>query len=326
VHRARLLGLLVVLAAAALALVRPAQAGVTVQTAAEVVVSRDEIMMGDLGAIEGDPGLVERLRGVRLGPAPAPGTSFPMEYGRIAMILRQQHIDPAQVSLIGSDRIVVVRAYQTVTGSALVEAASRVATERLETLRPQDGPPAVVALSHPVDQRVATGNVELVPRVQDPTPPYTFATASVSVRVDGREVQVVPVTFRVAHLMTVVVASQPLEPRTVLSLADFRLEARPSTEVPQGALEAISNVGDLEAVRTIRAGEVVTQRMVRPKVVVKRGDAVTLVLEGRGFRVTTQALAAEDARRGDRVRVVNPDSKREILGRVEGPGQVRVSQ
>jgi flagella basal body P-ring formation protein FlgA len=148
--------------------------------------------------------------------------------------------------------------------------------------------------------------------------------STVGVRVDGQDVQVVPVSFRVTRLVTVVVATQALEPNRRLSLADFRLEARPSTEVPPSALGAVTDASDLEAVRPIRAGEIVTQHHLRPRIVVKRGENVTLILEGRGFRVTTVGLAVEDARRGDAVRVLNPTSKREVIGRAEATGLVRV--
>jgi flagella basal body P-ring formation protein FlgA len=52
---------------------------------------------------------------------------------------------------------------------------------------------------------------------------------------------------------------------------------------------------------------------------------VTLVFEGRGFRITTVGQAVEDARRGDVVRVLNSTSRREVVGRVESSGRVRVS-
>jgi flagella basal body P-ring formation protein FlgA len=48
------------------------------------------------------------------------------------------------------------------------------------------------------------------------------------------------------------------------------------------------------------------------------------MLEGEGFRITTQGQANEDAHRGDAVRVVNTSSKREVIGWVEGGGVVRV--
>jgi flagella basal body P-ring formation protein FlgA len=103
------------------------------------------------------------------------------------------------------------------------------------------------------------------------------------------------------------------------------VETRPSIDVPAGALTALVDPADLEATRPVRPGEIVTQHMVRVRVVIKRGETVTLLAEGKGFRATTQGLASEDARRGDVVRVVNASSKREIVGRVEGPGLVRVN-
>ena len=75
----------------------------------------------------------------------------------------------------------------------------------------------------------------------------------------------------------------------------------------------------------VKAGEVITPYLLRAKMLVRRGELVTLYVEGRGFRITTQGQASEDARRGDPVRVTNLASKREVFGKVEGPGVVRVS-
>jgi flagella basal body P-ring formation protein FlgA len=69
---------------------------------------------------------------------------------------------------------------------------------------------------------------------------------------------------------------------------------------------------------------VLTARTVRPRLLVRRGDLVTLVVEGRGFVITSQGRASDDARRGESVRVVNPASRRDVLGVAEAPGVVRV--
>jgi flagella basal body P-ring formation protein FlgA len=105
---------------------------------------------------------------------------------------------------------------------------------------------------------------------------------------------------------------------------DFRRERRPAGEVPLDALADLADPADLEVLRPVQAGEVLTPRVIRPRIAVKRGELVTLLLEGDGFRITTQGQASEDARRGDAVRVLNISSKREVLGWVEGGGVVRV--
>jgi flagella basal body P-ring formation protein FlgA len=235
-------------------------------------------------------------------------------------------IDPARVQLVLPERLVITRAFQLVPGAALVEAVRRQAAARfaapLEGTAP--GAIALVPAARPDDLRVPTGDVELDVRLQEGPPGSAFLAAQVTVRVNGRDHQTIPLTFRAGRYQRVVVAARQLEPRAVLGATDFRTESRPSTELPPDALEAMEDPADLEALRPIRAGEVVTARMVRPKVLVRRGEIVTLLLEGQGFRITTQGRAAEDARRGDSVRVVNVTSKREVLGTVESAGLVRV--
>jgi len=122
----------------------------------------------------------------------------------------------------------------------------------------------------------------------------------------------------------VAVVARSLEPRRGLAPDDVRLEQRPVTEVPPDAMTDASDLADLEVLRPVQPGEVLTPRVVRPRLAVKRGELVTLLLEGSGFRITTQGQASEDGRRGDSVRVMNLSSKREVMGRVEEGGLVKV--
>jgi flagellar basal body P-ring formation protein FlgA len=134
----------------------------------------------------------------------------------------------------------------------------------------------------------------------------------------------VPMTFQWKKLVRVAVVARPLEPRRSLMSDDVRVEQRPATEVPPDAMTDVGDMAELEVVRPVQPGEILTPRVVRPRIAVKRGELVTLVLEGAGFRITTQGQANEDGRRGDSVRVLNVSSKREVMGRVEGGGLVRV--
>jgi flagella basal body P-ring formation protein FlgA len=320
--------LLAALAAAAVlggpaASARPPE--VTVRVASEVTVAAPEMTVADLGPVDGDPALAEQVARVSLGPSPAPGAIVRLDPAYLAVRLRQHQIDPARVRLLAPDRVTVARASQAFPGPALLEAATREALERLAAIDPAGGPHALTPVNRPGELRIPAGSVEVVVRVPDAAPPLVMLPVAVTVRVDGRDAQTVPLMFRVSRRETVVVAVRPLAPRAALSEADFRVEQRPALEVPPGALAAVPDPGDLEAVRVIRAGEVVTDRALRPRVVVRRGETVTLLVEGEGFRVTARGIVGEDGRRGDVVRVVNPVSRREVLGRVEGSGVVRVS-
>ena len=59
--------------------------------------------------------------------------------------------------------------------------------------------------------------------------------------------------------------------------------------------------------------------------IVARGSSVLLVAAGPGIHVTVSAVALEDGRPGQRIRVRNAASGVEATGRVMGPGTVQVT-
>jgi flagella basal body P-ring formation protein FlgA len=295
------------------------------RVAPDVSVSGDEITLGDLAASDGDEELRRLLSSVRLGPAPVPGGTLRLDAEYIRVRARGV-LDPARAQLLLPDRVTVARTYQVVTGAEIAEAAQARLMDRLEAREPRGESYALIPASRPADLRVPTGRLEILPRVGEVSPTQGFLSIAVVIRVDGRDHQTVPMTFRVGRRVQVVVANHALEPRTVLGPADFRIETRVSTEIPNGARAAMSDPAGMEVLRSVRAGEIVTDGVVRAKILVRRGELVTLLLEGHGFKITTQGRAGEDARRGDLVRVLNSTSKREVVGRVEGPGVVRVPQ
>jgi flagella basal body P-ring formation protein FlgA len=301
----------------------PATAGVVVRIPSEVVVRTDDVRLGDVADIAGDSRLAERLRSVRLGPAPMAGRVHQIDVEQIRLRLRQHRIDPAQVDIVAPDRVAMTRAVQILTGQALLDAAIRQGLEHLDRLDPHGGPYALVPVSRPGDLRLPAGDTEVSARI-DTGPPYTSLAATLTVRVDGREQQIVPLSFRVGRYQTVLVSTRAIEPGTPATPEDVTTESRVSAEVPAGALESVSELTDLEIARAVKPGEVLTRRVLRPRLIVRRGELVTLSFVGRGFRITTLGRALEDAKRGDPVRVLNPTSKREVLGTADGPGTVRV--
>lgn len=304
--------------------VAAALAPVSVRVSTEASVQGDEILLGELAAIDGDGALAARLRALRLGAAPYPGGSVPLTGAAIRARLRQAQIDPARLELALPERVLVTRAFQVVPTAGLIEAATREILSRLPATAPGEAPYALVPIGRPDDLRAPTGRLELSARSQLPQPPVTFVASAVTVRVNGFDYQTLPVTFRVGRYERVVVAARALDPRAVLGAADFRIETRPSVDLPPQVLREVDPNADLEATRPIAAGEVLTTYLLRSKLAVRRGDTVTLLLEGQGFRIMTLGQAAEDARRGDPVRVLNIASKREVLGTVEKVGTVRV--
>ena len=72
------------------------------------------------------------------------------------------------------------------------------------------------------------------------------------------------------------------------------------------------------------AGKPLTLQSVTTAAMVKRGDVVRLMIEKNGLRLSVSGEALETAGVGERVRVVNDSSKRELVGRVVDHGTVHV--
>jgi flagella basal body P-ring formation protein FlgA len=324
VRRAFALAIIVALVpvvAAAAAMAAAAAAPIVVRLAPDALVHGDDVILSDIADIEGTGPLVDWLRAVRVAPAPPAGGTQPVTADAIRARL-SPHM--SRVQLVGAGRVSVTRAFQMVRGADLIDAVRREARTRLDAAESKGEPSALLPISRPEDLRVPTGEVRLETRLHESAAGAPTLIATVTVRVNNRERHQVVLTFQVARMVSVIVVTRPLEPRRTLAADDFRRERRAAGEVPPDALADLADPADLEVLRPVQAGEVLTPRVIRTRVAVKRGELVTLLLEGDGFRITTQGQANEDARRGDAVRVLNISSKREVLGWVEGGGVVRV--
>ncbi|MGE4297830.1 MAG: flagellar basal body P-ring formation chaperone FlgA [Desulfovibrionaceae bacterium] len=82
--------------------------------------------------------------------------------------------------------------------------------------------------------------------------------------------------------------------------------------------------GPWRMVRPVGTGQVVTMDAIEPQPVVSKGDAVTLMFEGRHVRLQVAAEALDDGGTGQAILVRNLQSKREVYARVRDAGTVVV--
>jgi len=98
------------------------------------------------------------------------------------------------------------------------------------------------------------------------------------------------------------------------TVADGPLKPLPIAEEAVGA----------RVVGTLAPGSVVTAGNIRPVPLVRSGQQVTLKAKVGAIEVRGVGVAVENGQRGSLVHVVNPDSRRTIVGRVVGAGEVEV--
>lgn len=91
--------------------------------------------------------------------------------------------------------------------------------------------------------------------------------------------------------------------------------------------DLLTEIKDLLGKRTtisINPGEVIRAGMVESPPLIKKGERVILLVENPQFKITALGEAKEDGRRGERVKLINLSSKKEVIGRVLDMNTVQV--
>lgn len=102
-------------------------------------------------------------------------------------------------------------------------------------------------------------------------------------------------------------------------VVDGDLGVMPFATLPQEA-----DVVGSRTVRALRAGEALTASLVKAMPLVRSGETVNVRVRVGAIEAAGRAVAQQSGRRNDRIRLVNPDSRRTMTGRVTGAGEVEV--
>jgi flagella basal body P-ring formation protein FlgA len=130
-----------------------------------------------------------------------------------------------------------------------------------------------------------------------------------------------PVT---AATVTVVVAARALPRGAVIGPGDVRLADQRAEDVPAGSLAAGEQVLGQETTRAIGAGKVLTSTAVRPPILVRRGEVVSVFAYSPGVCVRSVGRARDEGSLGDLVAVESFEDRKVFLARVRSVQEVEV--
>lgn len=148
---------------------------------------------------------------------------------------------------------------------------------------------------------------------------------TVALRSGDRELKRGVVTVAVRVEQPVLVAARPIRRGERLGPRDVRVERRDAAELPAGWLGDAEAVRGRRARRSLRAGEPLAAASLESAPLVERGQVVRLALRRGSLRIEAAGEARADGRAGDWIKVVNRDSRRELVGRVGDDGVVHVA-
>jgi flagella basal body P-ring formation protein FlgA len=132
-----------------------------------------------------------------------------------------------------------------------------------------------------------------------------------------------PVTIEVFD--DVLVAATPLLKGQNIDQSTVVLRKQNIARLKNGYYTRDSKLGQLQARRKLVSGTVLTPSNLSPRLLVRSGQQVTLVLNYNGLQIKSTGKALKSAILGEIVRVRNSKSRKIVEGVVAGEGLVRVN-
>ncbi len=191
-----------------------------------------------------------------------------------------------------------------------------------------------------LDQLIAKGAPEdgavaLVGRVPSGLDPDTLDLAKIDYSAEtGRFVVQVRLSSgrlygmqgKVEDGMDVPVLTRALKTGEIVASDDVMFVRMAASRVPRGTVGDAEKLVGFSAKRQLRAGLPLRESDVQKPLVVRKGDAVTMVFRAPGIELTSRGKAMTDGGVGDTVAVVNVQSLKQIDAVVIGAGAVTVSR
>lgn len=285
-------------------------------------IEKDQIVLGKIAEVKGeDQKLIQRLRSIVIGKAPLPGKSRWIDEDYIRMRLKQGNIDLNQIKLLGSKKILVSRNFIRVSR----EKIKKIVLDYVHKNAPWERSTVKikkVQVRH--DMILPKGAVTY--RIISPKNTDFLGKMLLSVLFDvnGHFQKKIRATVNIEVLKEVVVTRRPLGRRKMITEDDICLKKVDLADVPSNVITDIKEVLGKRAKRTINAKKVLRTDLIELPPLVRRGDVVLIIAESDGIKVTALGEVREVGCQGERIRVVNLDSKKGIYARVMDSNTVRV--
>lgn len=157
------------------------------------------------------------------------------------------------------------------------------------------------------------------------TRPLGLQSFEVRVEQPGQPPRDVLISADVQLAKAVVVARKPINQGQPIAGRDLRLEERLFSDLADVGMEDLSAAVGLESRRFIRAGDMLTERLVRERPLVRRGDQIRIIIQADGLQITTSGQAQSDGVLGETISVRRDGAKRKqdiIDAVVAGPALV----
>ena len=294
----------------------------TIQLPENAEIEGAEILLGNIADIRGaDLQFVQRLKNVQIGKAPQPGKSRQIDEQFLKLRLRQSDIDLAALQLIMPAPLTIARSYVEIKKEEIEQIISAYIDRNL----PSDLGAAKITDIRVAD-RVVLPKGRITYKAELPGNAELAGTFPISVNFKVNEdfSKRIWATATIEILTAVVVAKKPIGRHQPFTEDDIELIKMDLAKLPANAIADPEMVLGRRSTRAINADTILNTDLIELPPLVKRGDMVVIVLESKGMKITALGQVKRKGRLGERIPVINFDSKKVLYAQVVDANTVKV--
>jgi flagella basal body P-ring formation protein FlgA len=299
----------------------------------DVRTTKSVVSLGDVAELSADdPEEVSRLAAVELSPAPPPGGHRQLRLEALQEFLAFRGIDLTKQCFSGATQVTITRAAETLSravkrpNKGLARLGQRAAADAIvRYLRENAADEAwqvTVELSDD-EAQVFGDSLESLTAGGGQSPWVGQQQFELTLQTNDGPKHIA-VTAQVKLPPSIVVAIHAMPRGAIVRSSDIELQRISPGAAAAGSFQTAGEVVGKEAVKAIPAGQVLDATYVRPPVLVRAGDVVTIYGRNAGIVVRMTARAQESGARGELVSVESLLDRKTILARVCGLQEVEV--
>jgi flagella basal body P-ring formation protein FlgA len=141
---------------------------------------------------------------------------------------------------------------------------------------------------------------------------------------NGQEIRKIRFSARVDIYADVLVSRHFLKKHHEIQAGDIQIANKNIAFLPQDVITEEKEVQGKRTTLSINNQEVLRLSLLEPLPLVNKGDRVILLIENDQFKITAMGEVKEVGRKGDRIKLINLSSKKEVYGRVLDANTVQV--
>jgi flagella basal body P-ring formation protein FlgA len=287
-----------------------------------VEINDADILLGQIATIEGaDTRFNQRLKDILIAKAPLPGDTRQIDPNLVQKRLKQHHINSAAVIVEAPPQVVVTRGHVEIAK----EEIEKIVSEFIIQQTPRDNKrPRIKEIQIPASVILPKGRITY--RVTAPRNRRLMGRCPIAVdfSVDGQTQKKLWTTAMIEVLGPVVVTRKPLGRHKPIAAEDIDVQTLDLANLPANVLSDPDEVIGKRTRRVIGALTPLRSDSIELPPLVKRGDLVTIIAESENLKITTLGRVKKKGCLGERIPVVNLDSKKVLHALVVDANTVKV--